>query len=230
MKKIHTVQYFLTIAMIVIMTSCQKTPQGDNVVITDELLPKTGTGESFFVDTANSWVRYSGSGVGKNHPATFQLRYGEVTANKDQVTGGKFILDITSLQAGREGAILDEKSKPHLVTGDTLDPISFGTSQFEITGIEPYKAKDNDKPLVKGANFMVSGNLQIRNVTKNIAFPARVDLDGNTLKAKANFDIDRRQWEVNYGKDKTLDDKSVSETMRVEFSLVARPEDPNASL
>jgi polyisoprenoid-binding protein YceI len=58
-------------------------------------------------------------------------------------------------------------------------------------------------------------------VTKNIKFPARVDLDGNTLKAKANFDIDRRDWQMNYGNDKTLGDKFISETVNVELDLEA---------
>ncbi|HEX8038946.1 MAG TPA: YceI family protein [Chryseosolibacter sp.] len=230
MKKIHPILHLFAIAAAVTFVSCEKTPRGDNVIITDELLPQAGTGASFLVDTANSWIRFSGAGIGKAGPGTLPLRYGKVTASKDEVSGGKFILDITSLESRWQGAIRDEKSQPHLATGDRLDPVAFGTSQFEITGVEPYKAKDENKSLVKGENFMISGNLQIRNVTKNVTFPARVDLDGNTLKAKANFDIDRRQWELNYGKDKTLDEKSAPETLRIELSVVARPEDPNGSL
>ena len=67
--------------------------------------------------------------------------------------------------------------------------------------------------------------LQIKNVTKNITFPVRVDLDGNRLEAKANFDIDRRQWQMNYGNDKTLGDKFISETVNIEMHLEAQRED-----
>ena len=59
-------------------------------------------------------------------------------------------------------------------------------------------------------------------VTKNITFPAQIDLDGNILKAKANFDIDRRQWNMNYGNDKTLGDKFISETVNIEMDLQAK--------
>lgn len=218
-------QFFTGVVAALLMAACEKAPHGDNAIITDEVLPKSGTGESFFVDTANSWIRLSWTGVGKNHPATFQLRFGKVTANKNQVTSGNFIIDVTSMQMAQGGEISDEGSKPHLTEGGVLDPTFFGTAQFEITNIEPYKPKDEDRSLVKGANFMVSGNLQIGSVTKNITFPARVDLDGNTLKAKADFDIDRRQWKLNYGDAKTLDEKSASETMNVELSVEARPED-----
>ncbi len=56
----------------------------------------------------------------------------------------------------------------------------------------------------------------------NITFPARIDLDGNTLKAKGNFNIDRTQWKMNYGNDKTLGDKFISETVNIELDLEAK--------
>jgi len=74
--------------------------------------------------------------------------------------------------------------------------------------------------LVEGANFTIRGNLTIKDITKNITFPARIDLDGNRLKAKANFDIDRREWQMNYGNDKTLGDKFISETVNIELFVV----------
>ncbi len=75
--------------------------------------------------------------------------------------------------------------------------------------------------MVAGANFSVSGNLTLKETTKNITFPAKVDLDGNKLKAKGNFNIDRTQWKMNYGNDKTLGDKFISETVNIELDLEA---------
>ena len=123
--------------------------------------------------------------------------------------------------------MIDTKLRPHLMSGDFFNAETFGTSRFEITNVTPYKPKEGEKSLVEGANFTISGNLQIKDVTKNITFPARVDLDGNTLEAKANFDIDRREWQMNYGNDKTLGDKFISETVNLEFDIEARKEDAN---
>lgn len=223
---IHRQSVLLLFAAAALATSCDKAPKGDDVIITDQVLPKTGSGETFAVDTANSWIRFTGYGVGKNHPGTFKLTYGRVTASDETVTGGTFVMDITSMDMAQEGDMIDNKLKPHLLSGDFFDAETFGTSRFEITDIEPYKPKENEKKsLVEGANFNISGNLQIKNVTKNVTFPARVDLDGNTLKARANFDIDRRQWQMNYGNDKTLGDKFISETVNIELYLEARGED-----
>jgi polyisoprenoid-binding protein YceI len=212
----------LAFAASLVTISCDQAPKGDNAVIGDQVLAKKGAGETFQIDTTTSWIRFTGHGVGKNHPGMLKLNYGQVTANDQKVTGGTFVIDITSLNMEEEGDMIDNKLAPHLLSGDFFNADAFGTSKFEITKVEPYKANDNEKSLVEGANFNVSGNLQIKNAAKNITFPARIDLDGNTLKAKANFDIDRRLWEMNYGNDKTLGDKFISETVNIEFHLEAR--------
>ena len=219
--------HVLAFAAATLCVSCDKAPKGDDAVITDQVLPTEGTGETFQVDTASSWVRFTGHGVGKNHPATMKLSYGQVTATSDKVTGGTFVIDITSMDMEQDGDMIDSKLRPHLMSGDFFDAESFGTSKFEITAVKPYERKEGEKSLVEGANFDISGNLQIKDITKNITFPARVDLDGNRLTAKANFDIDRRQWEMNYGNDKTLGDKFISETVNIELHLEAQRQDQN---
>lgn len=206
-----------------IFASCEQAPKGDAVVITDQVLPKIGSGGTFVVDTVKSWIRFTGYGVGKKHPGTFKLKYGRVMANEHQVTGGSFVIDVMSLDMEQEGELIDNKLRPHLLSGDFFAAETFGTSRFEITNAEPYKQKEGEKrSLVEGANFTISGNLQIKNVIKNITFPARINLDGNTLKARANFDIDRNQWQINYGNDKTLGDKFISETVNIALYLEAR--------
>jgi polyisoprenoid-binding protein YceI len=210
-----------------LITSCDKPPKGDEAVISDQVMPKDGVGEAFLVDTANSFVRFTGHGVGKNHPGIFKLSYGRVLATDNKVTGGTFVMDITSLDMEQEGEMIDNKLQPHLLSGDFFDAQNFGTSKFEITNVQPYEAKAGEKPLLEGANVTVSGNLQVKDVTKNISFPARIDLDGDRLEAKANFDIDRRQWQINYGNDKTLGDNFISETVNIELNLRAIKEDQN---
>jgi polyisoprenoid-binding protein YceI len=228
MKPAVQLHFFAIIfAASISLMSCDKAPKGDNAVITDQVLATEGEGETFTVDTTNSWIRFTGHGVGKNHPGTFNLSYGQLTASANAITGGTFVINIASMDMEQEDEMIDNKLRPHLMSGDFFNAETFGTSRFEITKIEPYSAREGEKSLVEGANFMVSGNLQIKDVTKNITFPARVDLDGNTLEAKANFDIDRRQWQMNYGNDKTLGDKFISETVNIEFQIEARKESSN---
>jgi polyisoprenoid-binding protein YceI len=220
MKQIRTFCFPLLISLIIV--ACEKTPKGDDAKITEEQEGLVPTGTTFVVDTASSYVKFTGNGVGKNHPGKFKLNYGAVAINKDSISGGSFVINVRSMDMEEEGKDIDGKLRPHLLSGDFFDAEKFGTATFEITNIIPYEDKDAEKSIVDGANFLISGNLQIKDVTKNISFPTRVDLDQNTLTAKANFDIDRTDWKMNYGNDKTLGDKFISETVNIELMLQAK--------
>jgi polyisoprenoid-binding protein YceI len=222
MKKISLSHAMVLVATILLATACNQAPKGDDTTITEKQKAAGGTGTSFAVDTAESKVRFTGHGVGKNHPGNFKLSSGHVHIANNQITGGDFVINIKSMDVEQKEEMFQKKLKPHLLSGDFFDADKFGTAKFEITKVEPYKPDENDSSIVDGANFNISGNLTIKDVTKNITFPARVDLDDNTLKGKANFDIDRRQWQMNYGNDKTLGDKFISETVNVELDLQAK--------
>jgi polyisoprenoid-binding protein YceI len=201
--------------------SCSDAPRGDNATITDKQQAANATGQTFVVDTTASKMRFTGHGVGKNHKGTLRLSSGEVAIANKQLTGGNFIINIRSLDLDEKGGIFDEKLRPHLMSGDFFDAEKFGSAKFVITDVKPYQSNGTDTSIVEGANFTVSGNFTLKDVTKNITFPARIDLDDNTLKAKGNFDIDRRQWNMNFGNDKTLGDKFISEKVNIELDLEA---------
>ncbi|MBA2330596.1 MAG: YceI family protein [Flavisolibacter sp.] len=204
-----------------VIVSCDNAPQGDTTVITDEKQVTSAAGETFAVDTTNSRIRFVGYGVGKNHPGTFHLSSGQVVVANNTVTGGEFNINIRSLDLEQKESMFQNKLKPHLLSGDFFDADNFSSARFEITNVQTYQPNSNDTSIVDGANFTVSGNFTLRNTTKNISFPAHIELDGSTLKAVGNFDIDRTQWQINYGNDKTLGDKFISEKVNIELDLRA---------
>ncbi len=223
MKKIcfAIVSYFVAAG---IFTSCDNSPKGDDATIKDKQEVSETKGAEFTVDTSESAVRFTGNGVGKNHKGKFKLTSGTVAVADNRVTGGSFLIDVRSMDLEEKGGMFDSKLRPHLLSGDFLDAEKFGTAKFEITDVKPYEADGKDTSIVNGANFRVSGNLTLKDVTKNISFPAKIDLDKNTLKAKADFDIDRTQWQINYGNDKTLGNKFISETVNIKLKLEAKQE------
>jgi polyisoprenoid-binding protein YceI len=207
-------------AITFLSTYCgDEAPKGDDASIQDKQQTAEAKGTEYIVDTNASHVRFVGHGVGKNHPGKFKLEAGKVAVANNQITGGNFVIDIKSLDLEQKGGMFDAKLHPHLMSGDFFDAEKFGTAKFEITGVQPYQKGSADTSIIDGANFMISGNLTLKDITKNVSFPAKVDLDGNTLKAKANFDIDRRQWEMNYRSDKSLGDKFISEKVNIELDL-----------
>ena len=221
MKTRTLLSLMLALMVGVLFVSCNQAPKGDEASITDEQRASAGEGMAFQVDTANSNIRFTGHGVGKNHPGNFRISSGAVKVDGNQITGGSFIIDINSLDLEQKEGMIQEKLRPHLLSGDFFDAEKFDQASFEITKVEPYQPSEGDTSIVEGANFYVSGNFKLKDVTKNITFPARIELDDNTLKGEANFDIDRTDWQMNYGNDKTLGDKFISETVNIELDLEA---------
>ncbi len=220
---IFTSRTFVSVLFgLMLMYACNNAPKGDKAKISDAEHTAEASGESFIVDTSASSVRFTGHGVGKNHPGTFQLSSGQVNLADNKISGGEFIINIKSMDMEQKEAMFEEKLKPHLLSGDFFDAEKFETARFVITKVEPYKADNSDTSIIEGANFNVSGNFTLKDATKNITFPARIDLDKNTVRAKANFDIDRTQWQMNYGNDKTLGDKFISETVNINLNILAK--------
>ena len=221
MQKITTCFAALAFSCTLLLSCGEEAPSGDNATITDEQQAADAQGQNYAVDTTDSRIRFVGHGVGKNHPGTFRISSGSVSVANNQITGGSFIIPINSMDMEQEGDMIDGKLRPHLMSGDFFDAEKFGTAKFEITKVEPFQPNSSDTSIVDGANFRVSGNFTLKDVTKNVTFPAKIDLDGTSLNAESNFDIDRTQWQMNYGNDKSLGDQFISEKVNIELDLQA---------
>jgi polyisoprenoid-binding protein YceI len=68
---------------------------------------------------------------------------------------------------------------------------------------------------------MVSGNLTLRDITKNISFPARVTIGASSLTAKADFNIDRTMWGMNYKGPNNPQDWFISKEVNLKLDLSA---------
>jgi polyisoprenoid-binding protein YceI len=203
------------------ITSCNTKTEGDKATIIEEQEASSPSGRIFEVNTNESEIIFTGFGVGKKHPGHFNLTSGNIAIKNNEITGGRFVIDISSMKV-EKGDIFQTRLKPHLLSGDFFDVEHFGVSVFEITHVEPYKSDSKDTSIVEGANLNISGNLTIKEVTRNITFPAKVDLDKNNISGTANFAIDRTQWKLNYGNDKTLGDKFISPTVNIKLDLKAK--------
>ena len=201
--------------------SCDNAPKGDEAAVTDEQAAADAAGQSFVVDTTGSTIRFTGNGVGKNHPGKFKVTDGNLAVANNTITGGSFTIDINSMDMEEEGEMIDTKLRPHLLSADFFDGEKYQTAKFEVTSVTPYTENADNKSVVPGANYIISGNLTLKDVTKNVTFPAKVEVKDNGVDAKANFDIDRTQWNMAYGNDKSLGDKFISETVNIEVDLKA---------
>jgi len=204
-----------------LITSCDNAPKGDETTVSEKQEAGSADGVSYNVDSTASRLRFIGYGVGKNHPGTFKIISGSMAVKNDVITGGKFTIDVRSMNVEEQGDMFQNKLKPHLLSADFFDAANYGTATFEITGSVPYSSTNSDTSVVAGANMTLSGNLTLKAEVKNITFPARITYTENGLEAKADFEIDRRDWKMVYGNDKSLGDKFISEKVNIELDLKA---------
>ncbi|MFN8281944.1 MAG: YceI family protein [Chitinophagales bacterium] len=202
-------------------TACKTTPKGDEATTTDTQTVATTSGNDYTVDSAST-VGFTGNGVGKNHPGTFKVSEGKISAADGKVTAGTFTININSIVLTEPAEMIQTKLKGHLLSPDFFDAAKFTTAKFEITKVTEYTSNGTDKSVVAGANALVSGNLTLKDSTKNVSFPANISVSETEVTAKANFNIDRTEWGMSYGNDKSLKDKFISPEVNIAIDIKAK--------
>lgn len=203
--------------------SCDSAPQGDTATVTDEKTATDSVGVAMNVDTTASTIGFTGWGVGKNHPGKFKLNTGTLTVKEGHVMSGSFTVNMNSLSMDEPGEMFQDKLRGHLLSADFFDAAANPEAKFEITGSEAYTPTTSDSSVVAGANTKISGNLTLKGITKNVSFPAKVDVTETGVTAVANFDIDRTQWKMHYNDDKeSAKDKFIAHEVNIRLNISAK--------
>ena len=202
---------YLPVAAIFLFTACTDAPKSDKAATTEAQEEKATTGTSFKVDTTASKVEWVATKVSAYHTGTLNVKSGELLVKNDSVTGGNFVLDMTSIVvSGPAGSDAKANAKllGHLKSPDFFNVAANPEATFTITSVAPFSgtAKDSADPRqesiskykVSNPTHTVSGNLTIKGVTKNITFPAQLIVSGSSADAIAKFNINRKDWNIVY--------------------------------
>lgn len=170
--------------------------------------PATVTNIDFKTDTLRinipeseiNWTATEMRGA-KGHTGKISFKDGFFLMRNDKIVGGKFIVDMETIDVTDMPAyekIARKNLIDHLKSNDFFNVASFPESTFEITNV---RESNND-------SLKISGNLTIREITKNIEFIAQRK---NNLFS-TNFTFNRFDWNIAYQgswADKNLIDKYV---------------------
>lgn len=205
-------KYFLS-AILLGLFACTDAPDSYDAKTTEARdTNKSQAGERWNVSTNDSKIEWIGTKVTGYHTGVVPIKSGEIFVNNGEVTGGKFAMDIANMSVlGPKGSdtTANKKLLGHLKSADFFDVAKHPEGSFELTGVSDYEGdaiKDTvdarqeeiNEYKVTNPTHMVSGNLTLKGVTKNIEFPARITVSGNTAEAIARFNIDRKQWGIVY--------------------------------
>ncbi len=180
-----------------LIIACNSAPEADKAKTTDEQVIAASTGREYKVNTGTSKIEWVGTKQNGEHHGTFHIKDGEIAVDKGNITGGSFSIDMASVTNIDQKGEPKQKLEAHLKSPDFFEVEKFPTAKFVITNVEPYDSSKNESVL-PGATHLISGNLTLKDSTKNVTFPAKVNVDNNNLTAQADFNINRVDWGINY--------------------------------
>lgn len=164
----------------------------------------TGESKTYIIepndDSAIDFEGYKVTGGKKGGFANFS---GEVTVPGGDLTQAQIKVEVDLASVFSEAGALTETLKGK----DFFEVETFPTATFTSTAIEK-----------TGEEYLVKGHFDLHGVTKTIGFPAKISVDGNALKASAEFTIDRNLWGVSYA---GLTDDLIKPEVLVKFEILA---------
>jgi polyisoprenoid-binding protein YceI len=173
----------------------------------------------FNVETKQSKVLWTGKKVTGEHTGTLNLATGEVMVEGNTVINAQVKMDMNSIVCTDiTNADVNQKLVGHLKSDDFFSVDKFPQALFSATTFKPNPAGSD------GNNYLVSGKLTIKGITRDISFPAKVEINNGQLKANGKAKIDRTQYDIKYGSGsffKGLGDNLIYNDFEIEFDLVA---------
>lgn len=219
LKKSLTVTAIL-VALLIIFYGCSKsTSEKTNSTDNKNLKTASNKGEKLNLVLSESNLEWSGKKITGQHNGTVDIKSGDLYLDNGKLTGGNFEIDFTTIKVLQlDDPELNAKLTGHLKSNDFFSAQSFPTGKFEIKSLAPL-SNGNDN------NYTVSGNLTIKGITKEITFPAKVLINGNTVIASADFNIDRTLWDIKFRSGKfyeNLGDNLISDEINIKFNISAK--------
>lgn len=193
-----------------ILTSCVGNPEGQRAETTESVEETETVGTELPVDASASSIKWLGKKVSGEHYGDVLIKSGSLLVNEGKLTGGNFVIDANSINTQDMEGEYKDKLDGHLRSEDFFDTANHPEVTFAITSV------------TDGANdgeVVVSGNLTMRGVTKNITFDATVtEVSETSVRANADFNIARKDWGVSYAGQA---DDLISEEFNLKIDLVA---------
>src|SRR5712671_746056 len=148
--------------------------------------PKPAGAEKLVISPDNSKVEFVAAKVTRSHDGSFKQFSGAIDLlNSDPVQS------VVSISIDAASVVTDEDQLTgHLKTPDFFDVAKYPKATFVSTKIEPSTAN--------GATHSVTGNFDLHGIKKSISFPATIQITPTNVSVKADFAINRKDFNLNY--------------------------------
>jgi len=193
----------MTLSAVLVATSIAiATPSNTKEKTTEKT---TKAVEKKVINTEASTITWKAYKVTGSHEGIINLASGNLDFNGSVLTGGAFVVDMTTINTTDLEGEYKQKLDGHLHSDDFFGTATHKTASLEITSVK-----------ASGKNaYNATANLTIKNITKEVNFT--ISVYGS--KATANLKVDRSQFDVRYGSGSFFDNLG-DKTIYDEFDLV----------
>jgi polyisoprenoid-binding protein YceI len=190
---------YLIFGLALILSACGNNKNAEKASTNNAVQVEEATGQKYLLVKDKSELHWRGTKPAGQHIGTVDFAEGYLTLDGNKITGGSFTIDLnTIVNTDLENEDMNARLVGHLKSADFFDVSNFPYAKFEIASIEPFQS-ETESPNGFKASHLVSGNLSIKGITKNITFPVLINLSDDTVVAfSEEFSIDRTLWNVNF--------------------------------
>lgn len=175
------------------------------VVVGSSMVANPLNEEKKEVKTDASTVTWKAYKVTGSHTGTVDLTEGALMFTDNKLSGGRFVVDMTSLISTDLKGESKGKLEGHLKSDDFFSVANHPKATMVFTSVK-----------ATGKNsYEVTGDLTIKGITKPVTF----DLSVYGSKATATVKVDRAEYDVRYGSGSFFDNLG-DKTIYDEFDLV----------
>jgi polyisoprenoid-binding protein YceI len=154
-----------------------------------------------------STIEWKGKKILGSHTGTIDLKEGYIEMDGDQLVGGMFVVDMTSLKNSDLSGDNKAKLEGHLKSDDFFGVANHPTATLVINGATN-----------KGNVYTVNGDMTIKGITKPISF----ELIMGKTASRTSLKIDRTEYNVRYGSGSLFDslgDNTISDKFELDVTL-----------
>ena len=148
-----------------------------------------------------------------SHNGNVTLKSGDVVMKGNNIVGGTFALDMTSINATDLTGEYQTKLNNHLKNGDFFETDKFPSATYKITSVK----KNNNKAFP----YLVNGTLTAKGVSNPVSFPAKISLKSGVLSMISDkFSFDRHKFGIAYAS--AAKDVVVKDVIDMMISITAK--------
>ena len=222
MKKIKRNSSIFLIALafaVSLISGCSETKEVSIKEDNTEGIAASNKGNKSELIPEQSKLQWVGKKVTGQHNGTVDIISGELTSDKNVLTGGNFEIDFSSIKVlDIEDAESNTKLTGHLKSDDFFSVEKFPTGKFVITSVAPISDGS-------GSNYNITGDLTIKGITNQITFPAKVNITADGITASADFNVDRTLYDIKFRSGKfyeNLGDKLIDDNFNIKFTIASK--------